>query len=49
MSAARKFHAAAQRGEQLGLNGDEIAFYDALATNEAAVRELGDETLNACA
>lgn len=41
----RKFHAAAQRGEQLGLNGDEMAFYDALATNEAAVRELGDETL----
>jgi len=46
---ARKFHAAAQRGEQLGLNGDEMAFYDALATNEAAVRELGDETLKAIA
>lgn len=30
---------------QLGLNSDEMAFYDALATNEAAVRELGDETL----
>ena len=42
---ARKFHAAATRGEMLGLNGDEMAFYDALATNEAAVRELGDETL----
>lgn len=42
---AKKFHAAAQRGEQLGLNGDEMAFYDALATNEAAVRDLGDETL----
>ncbi|MBU3739874.1 MAG: DUF3387 domain-containing protein, partial [Rhodoferax sp.] len=46
---ARKFHAAAQRGEQLGLSGDETAFYDALATNEAAVRELGDETLRAMA
>lgn len=46
---AKKFHAAAQRGEQLGLNGDETAFYDALATNEAAVRELGDETLKAIA
>lgn len=46
---ARKFHAAAQRGEQLGLNGDEMAFYDALATNEAAVRDLGDETLKAIA
>ncbi|MCK6423610.1 MAG: type I restriction endonuclease subunit R [Burkholderiaceae bacterium] len=42
---ARKFHEAALHGERLGLNGDEMAFYDALATNEAAVRELGDETL----
>jgi type I restriction enzyme R subunit len=42
---ARKFHAAAMRGEELGLTSDEMAFYDALATNEAAVRELGDETL----
>ena len=46
---AKKFQAAAMRGEQLGLNGDEMAFYDALATNEAAVRELGDETLKAIA
>lgn len=46
---AKKFHAAAERGEQLGLNGDEMAFYDALATNEAAVRELGDETLKVIA
>ncbi len=42
---ARKFQEAAQRGEALGLNHDEMAFYDALATNEAAVRGLGDETL----
>ena len=42
---ARKFQEAAQRGESLGLNHDEMAFYDALATNEAAVRGLGDETL----
>ena len=42
---ARKFQVAAQRGESLGLNSDEMAFYDALAMNEAAVRELGDETL----
>lgn len=42
---ARKLHEAALHGERLGLNGDEMAFYDALATNEAAVRELGDETL----
>jgi type I restriction enzyme R subunit len=45
IAMARKFHAAALRGEELGLSADELAFYDALATNEAAVRELGDETL----
>lgn len=42
---AKKFHEAALQGERLGLNADEMAFYDALATNQAAVRELGDETL----
>jgi len=28
------------RGEKLGLNGEELAFYDARATHETAVREL---------
>ncbi|SOZ36219.1 type I restriction endonuclease subunit R [Cupriavidus neocaledonicus] len=42
---AKKFHAAATRGEELGLTEDEIRFYDALANNESAVRELADETL----
>lgn len=42
---AKKFHEAAKRGEQLGLNQHEMAFYDALAANESAVRELGDEVL----
>lgn len=42
---AKKFKAAAERGTELGLNPDELAFYDALANNEASVRELGDETL----
>jgi type I restriction enzyme R subunit len=42
---ARKFRAAAARGEQLGLTEDEVRFYDALANNESAVRELTDETL----
>lgn len=42
---AKKFQDAANRGEELGLNEDEIRFYDALATNESAVRELTDETL----
>ena len=31
-----------EREADLGLNPDEIAFYDALANNESAVRELGD-------
>lgn len=42
---AHRFRAAATRGEALGLNEDEIRFYDALADNESAVRELSDETL----
>jgi len=42
---ARKFRDAASRGEQLGLSEDEVRFYDALANNESAVRELTDETL----
>ncbi|MEH6540619.1 type I restriction endonuclease subunit R [Halopseudomonas sp.] len=42
---AKKFAVASKRGEVLGLNDDELAFYDALANNEASVRELGDEIL----
>lgn len=42
---AKKFRAAAGRGEELGLTEDEVRFYDALANNESAVRELSDETL----
>jgi type I restriction enzyme R subunit len=42
---ARKFREAAARGEQMGLSEDEVRFYDALANNESAVRELTDETL----
>ena len=42
---AKEFQESMQRHEDLGLNEDEIAFYDALANNESAVRELGDEIL----
>ncbi len=42
---AKEFREAAKRGENLGLNESELAFYDALADNESAVRELGDEIL----
>ena len=42
---ARDFKEAMKRDEELGLNSDEVAFYDALADNESAVRELGDAIL----
>jgi len=42
---AKEFQAEMAREDNLGLNSDEIAFYDALANNESAVRMLGDETL----
>ena len=42
---ARAMSAASARGEQLGLTEAELAFYDALATNDSAVQVLGDETL----
>jgi type I restriction enzyme R subunit len=43
---AKQFQKANQRGEQLGLNDDELAFYDALSTNESAKQVLGDKTLS---
>ncbi len=45
VAMAKKFQQAASRGELLGLSDDEVKFYDALANNESAVRELTDETL----
>jgi len=46
---AKTMRAAHQRGENLGLTEDELAFYDALETNDSAVKVLGDETLRAIA
>ena len=46
---AREMREAASRGEKLGLTDDELAFYDALETNDSAVQVLGDETLRAIA
>lgn len=43
MAAARK------RSEQFGLSDDEIAFYDALATNESAIVAMGDDKLKVIA
>ena len=42
---AKSLQAEAERGVDLGLNSDELAFYDAIRTNDAAVLEIGDETL----
>ena len=42
---AREMREANARGEALGLSDDELAFYDALETNDSAVQVLGDETL----
>ena len=42
---ARELRMANARGEELGLSEDELAFYDALETNDSAVQILGDETL----
>lgn len=46
---ARETREAKHRGEALGLSDDEVAFYDALATNDSAVQVLGDETLKTIA
>jgi type I restriction enzyme R subunit len=40
---------ANKRGEDLGLNDDEIAFYDALEVNDSAVAVLGEPTLKTIA
>lgn len=45
IAMAKQFQAELERDAALGLNPDEVAFYDALANNESAVRELGDEIL----
>src|SRR6185437_722609 len=42
---AKDMNAAQKRGEDLGLNDDEMAFYDALEVNDNAVKVLGDDTL----
>jgi len=46
---AKEMRAANARGEELGLSEDELAFYDALETNDSAVQVLGDATLRGIA
>jgi type I restriction enzyme R subunit len=45
IAMAKSFNAAASRGYDLGLSPHELAFYDALETNETSVRTLGDSVL----
>ena len=42
---AKDFQERLKQNAQLGLSSDELAFYDALAANESAVRELSDNIL----
>ena len=49
IALAKDMREANTRGEKLGLTEDELAFYDALETNDSAVQVLGDETLRAIA
>ena len=49
IAMAKEFQESLKRHAALGLSKDELAFYDALANNESAVRELGDEILKAIA
>ena len=45
LELARQIQAAQRRGEELNLTDEELAFYDALETNDSAVSLLGDEVL----
>ena len=46
---AKEMRQAQEQGDDLGLSDDELAFYDALETNDSAVKVLGDETLRTIA
>ena len=46
---AKEMSAANQRGVDLGLNDDEVAFYDALAANDSAVEAMGKDELKVIA
>jgi type I restriction enzyme R subunit len=46
---AKEMREAHARGEAMKLSEDELAFYDALETNDSAVKVLGDDTLRTIA
>ena len=45
VALAKELRASRDRGRALGLSDAEVAFYDAVVQNDAAVMELGDDTL----
>lgn len=45
LELAKKIRDEKDKGKDMGLTEEEVAFYDALANNESAIRELGDKTL----
>ena len=45
INIAKEIKEADAEGERLGLSTDEVAFYNALETNDSAVAVLGDDTL----
>ena len=45
IALAKEIREAGRRGEKLGLSEEELAFYDALETNDSAVKVLGEPTL----
>ncbi len=49
IALAKEMREANARGEAFDLTEDELAFYDALETNDSAVKVLGDETLRTIA
>ena len=49
IALAKQMRRANERGEALKLSEEELAFYDALETNDSAVKVLGDEILRTIA
>ena len=49
IALAKQMREARKRGEKLNLTEEELAFYDALETNDSAVKVLGDKVLKTIA
>jgi len=49
IAIAKEIRVSRDRGEELGMSAEELAFYDALADNESAVEAMGNERLKVIA